>query len=104
MFPTLQPVTLTAKAAGEIRKIMATKNIPADYALRVGVRGGGCSGVSLMIGFDKMKATDLAYEVEGISVLIDKKHTLYIIGKQIDFYEGSDARGFMFVDTEPATQ
>lgn len=98
MFPRMQPVTISAKAAEEIRKIMQTKNIPAGYALRVGVRGGGCSGVSLMIGFDKMKDTDLAYEVEGIPVLIDKKHTMYIIGKEVDFHEGSDARGFMFVD------
>jgi len=96
----MQPVTISAKAAEEIRKIMQTKNIPADYALRVGVRGGGCSGVSLMIGFDKKKDTDLAYEVEGIAVLIDKKHTMYIIGKEVDFHESADARGFMFVDPE----
>jgi len=98
MFSTLQPVTISAKAAEEIRKIMQTKNIPVDYALRIGIRGGGCAGVSLMIGFDKKKETDLTYEVEGIPVLIDKKHTMYIIGKQIDFHESADARGFMFVD------
>jgi iron-sulfur cluster assembly protein len=98
MFPTVQPVTISAKAAEEVRKIMQTKNIPADYALRIGVRGGGCAGVSLMIGFDKKKATDLAYEIEGIPVLVDKKHTLYIIGKEVDFIEGVDARGFMFVE------
>ena len=51
-----------------------------------------------MIGFDKKKTSDLAYSVEGISVLVDKKHTMYIIGKEVDFYEGADARGFMFVD------
>ena len=98
MFSTLQPVTISAKAAVEIRKIMQTKNIPADYALRVGVRGGGCAGVSLMIGFDKKKETDLSYELEGITMLVDKKHTLYVIGKEVDYYEGADAKGFMFVD------
>lgn len=99
MFSTVQPITISAKAATEIRKIMQTKNIPADYALRVGIRGGGCGGVSLIIGFDKKKATDLSYSVEDIPVLVDKKHTMYIIGKEVDFYEGVDARGFMFVDT-----
>jgi iron-sulfur cluster assembly protein len=99
MFSTVQPITISAKAAAEIRKIMQTKNIPADYALRVGIRGGGCGGVSLIIGFDKKKATDLSYSVEDIPVLVDKKHTMYIIGKEVDFYEGADARGFMFVDT-----
>lgn len=98
MFSPIKPVTISAKAAEEIRKIMATKNIPADYSLRVGIRGGGCGGVSLIIGFDRQKETDLAYSENGIPVLVEKKHTMYIIGKEVDFYEGADARGFMFVD------
>jgi iron-sulfur cluster assembly protein len=100
MFSPINPVTISAKAAEEIRKIMETKNIPAGYALRVGIRGGGCGGVSLLIGFDKKKETDLSYSVEGIPVLVEKKHTMYIIGKEVDFYEGADARGFMFVDPQ----
>lgn len=100
MLDTIQPVTISERAAAEIRKIMATKNIPADYSLRVGIRGGGCGGVSLLIGFDKPKATDLSYTVHNIPVVVDKKHTMYIIGKEVDFYEGADARGFMFIDPE----
>lgn len=92
-----QPVTLTPKAAEEVRKIMQTKNIPADYGLRVGVRGGGC-GVSLLIGFDKKKENDQSYTIEGIPVLVDKRHTMYVVGKEIDFYEGDEGRGFMFTD------
>jgi len=97
MFDNVQPVTISAKAVEEIRKIMETKNIPAGYGLRVGVKGGGC-GVSLIIGFDKKKDSDIAYAIEGIPVYIDKKHTMYLIGKQVDYYEGADAHGFMFVD------
>jgi iron-sulfur cluster assembly protein len=104
MFSTVHPVTISEKAAAEIRKIMQTKNIPEDYSLRVGIRGGGCGGVSLLIGFDKKKTTDLAYSVEGIPVLVDKKHTMYIIGKEVDFYEGADARGFMFVEKESSSK
>lgn len=104
MFSNVQPITISAKAAVEIRKIMQTKNIPEGYSLRVGVRGGGCGGVALMIGFDKQKASDLAYTVEGIPVLVDKKHTMYIIGKEVDFYEGADARGFMFADKEDVSK
>ena len=103
MFETLKPIGLTARAAEEVLKIMQTKNIPSDYGLRVGIRGGGCGGVSLIIGFDKQKPTDLAYQDEGIDILIDKKHTMYLIGKQVDFYEGADAKGFMFVDQTPVT-
>ena len=99
MFSSVVPVTISEKAAVEIRKIMQTKNIPEGYSLRVGIKGGGCGGVSLLIGFDKQKATDLAYTVEGIPVLVDKKHTMYIIGKEVDFYDGADARGFMFTDS-----
>lgn len=98
MFSPIKPVTISVKAAEEIRKIMTAKNIPADYSLRVGIRGGGCGGVSLIIGFDKQKESDLAYSENGIPVLVEKKHTMYIIGKEVDFYEGADARGFMFVD------
>jgi iron-sulfur cluster assembly protein len=98
MFEQLQPVTISDRAAEEIRKIMTSKNIPSDYGLRVGVRGGGC-GVSLIIGFDKKKDSDLAYTIDGIPVYIDKKHTMYIIGKEVDFFEGADSRGFMFVDS-----
>ncbi len=101
MFDNIKPVGLTARAAEEVRKIMATKNIPAEYGLRVGVRGGGgCGGVSLIIGFDKQKSTDLTYALEGITLHIDKKHTMYLLGKEVDFYEGSDARGFMFADQQ----
>lgn len=102
MFEPIRPIGLTTRAAEEVLKIMKTKNIPADYGLRVGIRGGGCGGVSLIIGFDKQKSTDLAYQEGGIEVLIDKKHTMYLIGKQVDFYEGADAKGFMFVDQTPA--
>ena len=98
MFDNLQPVTISNRATDEIRKIMQTKNIPADYGLRVGIRGGGCGGVSLIIGFDKKKESDLVYTVEEIPVYVDKKHTLYLIGKQVDFYDGEDGRGFVFVE------
>lgn len=103
MFENVQPVTISPRAAEEIRKIMTSKNIPADYALRVGIKGGGCGGVSLLIGFDKKKETDLAYTIHNIPVVVDKKHTMYIIGKEVDFYEGADARGFMFTDPQSAT-
>jgi iron-sulfur cluster assembly protein len=98
MFPNVEPVTISNRAASEIRKIMQTKNIPADYGLRIGIKGGGCGGVSLLIGFDKQKETDLAYTIGDIQVYVDKKHTMYIIGKEVDFYDEADARGFMFVD------
>ncbi|MBZ0245617.1 MAG: iron-sulfur cluster assembly accessory protein [Cyclobacteriaceae bacterium] len=95
---TIIPVTLTKKAAEEVRKIMKTKNIPDEYCLRIGIRGSGCRGAAMMIGFDKKKDSDLSYQIEDIEIVVDKKHTMYVIGKEVDFHEGAEARGFMFVD------
>ena len=91
----LEPVRISSRAAQEIGKIKETKSIPADYGLRVGIRGGGC-GAKLVVGFDKKKENDIVYTINGVTVLIDKHHTLYVIGKEIDFYDGEDGRGFLF--------
>jgi iron-sulfur cluster assembly protein len=99
MFDNVKPIGISTRAAKEVKKIMQTKNIPEGYGLRLGIKGGGCGGVSLIIGFDKQKPTDLAYEVDGIQVYVEKKHTMYLIGKEVDFYDGADTRGFMFVET-----
>ena len=99
MFDNVTPVTISSRAAEEIRKIMETKNIPLGYGLRVGVKGGGC-GVTLIIGFDKKKDSDMAYTISDIPVYVDKRHTMYIIGKEVDFYEGEDARGFVFTNPD----
>ncbi len=97
MFDAIQPVTLSERAIQEIQQIIKTKNVPNDYGIRVGVKGGGC-GVSLIIGFDKRQASDHAYVVSGIDVYVDKRHTMYLIGKEVDFYEGEEGRGFTFID------
>jgi iron-sulfur cluster assembly protein len=98
MFDNIRPVTISTRASEEIRHIMKTKGIPDDYGLRVGVKGGGCGGMSLMIGFDKKKESDLSYVVDGIAVYVDKKHAMYLIGKQVDFIDESEGRGFTFID------
>ena len=98
MFDNIHPVTISSRACEEIHHIIKTKGIPETYGLRVGIKGGGCGGLSLMIGFDKKKETDLSYEVEGITVYVDKKHAMYLIGKEVDFIDDAEARGFTFVE------
>jgi iron-sulfur cluster assembly protein len=103
MIDNLLPVTLSKKAINEIKDTYERKNIPKEYALRVGVQGGlacGGGGLKFILGFDKKKTGDTEYEVDGIKILIQKKDTLYLIGQEVDFYEGSDARGFTFVPKE----
>ncbi len=94
---------MTDRAAAEIRRIMASKEIPDGYALRVGVRGGGCSGMSYILGFDRQREQDLEFEVDGFAVLMDKRHGLYLMGTTLDYLHGLDARGFTF-DNPNATE
>ncbi len=101
MTDLLLPTTLSLRAMDEIIHIMKTKNIPENYYLRLGAKGGGgCGGAQLIIGFDKQRETDLVYKQGTLDVLVDKKHVLFLIGKEVDFYEGADASGFLFLDKE----
>ncbi len=90
------PIGLTESAVKEIMQIIADKQIPAEYGLRVGVKGGGCSGLSYVLGFDLQKEQDNVYEVNGIRILMEKSHGMYLAGMEIDFVEGLNNRGFSF--------
>ena len=91
------PVNLTERAATEVRKIVANKQIPDALGLRVGVKGGGCSGMSYVLGFDKKREHDLEFEAApGVSAFMDKRHGLYLLGTTVDYHDGLDARGFVF--------
>ncbi|TVP48779.1 MAG: iron-sulfur cluster assembly accessory protein [Mongoliibacter sp.] len=96
----LIPIIITEKAQAEIKNIIANKNIPSDYSLRVGVKGGGCGGMAYMLGFDKPKEGDQQFEVADIPVLIEKKHYMFLMGMQVDFFEGNEARGFTFINPD----
>ena len=100
MYDEMMPVFITEKAVEEVHKIMQNKSIPKEYGLRVGTRGGGCGGMSFMLGFDKKKESDLEFVVDGIPVYIEKRHTMYLLGMEVDFYEGNDERGFTFIKRE----
>ncbi|MEM8558377.1 MAG: iron-sulfur cluster assembly accessory protein [Bacteroidota bacterium] len=97
------PVILSERAASEVKRIVANKQIPDGYGLRVGVRGGGCSGMSYILGFDKQKEHDLQFEQDGVAIFMDKRHGLYLMGTTVDYHDGLDARGFVF-ENPNATQ
>jgi iron-sulfur cluster assembly protein len=90
------PFDLTEAARLEVKNIFETKNIPQGYGLRVGIRGGGCSGISYMFGFDTKHDTDEEFEIDGIPVYVEKKHFMYVTGLIINFEEGPAIRGFVF--------
>lgn len=97
----IEPVTLSDKAIAEVKDIMTNKNIPEGYGLRIGVKGGsGCGGMGFMLGFDKSKDGDISYDIEGITVHVEKRQTMYLIGLEVDFLEEADTRGFTFTNPE----
>ncbi|MBB4600643.1 iron-sulfur cluster assembly protein [Hymenobacter luteus] len=92
----LAPISLTPRALEEVRNILIEKNVPAEYGLRVGVQGGGCSGMSYLLGFDKAKEQDETFDLDGVLLIMDKKHAMYVLGMEVDFQDGLNARGFVF--------
>lgn len=93
---TTQPILLTESAVSALENIREEQQIPADHGLRVGVKGGGCSGFTYILGFDQKKENDDEYLVNGIRVLMEKSHAIYLLGMEIDWVEGLNNRGFSF--------
>jgi iron-sulfur cluster assembly protein len=93
---TQQPIILTQGAVNQLKSIMSEQGISAQYGLRIGVKGGGCSGFSYVLGFDEQKEVDEVFEISGMKVLMEKSHAIYLLGMEIDFVEGLNNRGFSF--------
>jgi iron-sulfur cluster assembly protein len=90
-------ITFTEKAKAEVKKIMEQNKIPDTYGLRVGVKGGGCSGLSYSLGFDaEAREGDKIIEKDGIRLFVDAKSLFYLSGTNLDFTDGLNGRGFVF--------
>jgi len=92
-----EEIVLSEKARTEITKIMTANNIPETYGLRVGVKGGGCSGLSYSLGFDKEpREGDKKIVVDGVNIFVDPKSLFYLSGTQLDYTDGLNGKGFVF--------
>ncbi len=92
-------VTLSQKALNHIINLMMEAGITPDtHHLRVGVKGGGCSGLSYVMDFDdKIEPTDEVVEADaGLKVVIDKKSVLYLFGTQLTYSDGLNGKGFQW--------
>jgi iron-sulfur cluster assembly protein len=98
-----QPVTLTQGAVKQLNRIKQDQQVPDGFGLRIGVKGGGCSGFSYVLGFDKPKENDETFEIEGLKVLMQKSHAIYLLGMEIDWVEGLNNRGFSFSNPNAAS-
>ena len=90
------PVTLTPSAIEEVKRLMAEPGFEQGQYLRVGVKGGGCSGMTYVLGFDAREEDDEAYDIEGVPVIMKAAHGIYLMGIEVDFQSGLNARGFIF--------
>jgi iron-sulfur cluster assembly protein len=98
-----EEITLTEKAAAQVAKVKAENNIPAGHGLRLGVKGGGCSGLSYVLGFDeKPTEKDRVFTVHGVTVYIDPKSLFYLSGTVLDFSDGLNGKGFVFNNPQAA--
>jgi iron-sulfur cluster assembly protein len=95
---TQSPVILTESAAREIRNIVTQQELDASkIRLRVGVKGGGCSGFSYLLDLtETQKETDEVFEMHGIKIIVDPKSLLYLSGVTVDFKDEIMGRGFVF--------
>lgn len=91
-------INITESAKNQAVKLM-TDDGKIDHFIRVGVQGGGCSGLMYELGFDnELKETDKVFEVEGVKIVVDKKSFLYLVGTTLDFSGGLNGKGFVFVN------
>jgi iron-sulfur cluster assembly protein len=90
------PLHFTPQAVGEIRQLMNAEGFDKNTFLRIGVKGGGCSGLTYILGFDKLQENDEQYESEGLPYIMNPSHGIYLAGMEIDWENGLNARGFTF--------
>ena len=90
------PVMFTTSAIKEVNRLMADESFDKSSYLRVGVKGGGCSGMTYVLGFDQKQENDEVYEVDGFKFIMNKSHGIYLMGMEIDWQDGLNSRGFMF--------
>lgn len=92
-------ITVTDNAKAQVDRLMADEEITKDAFIRVGVQGGGCSGLSYQLNFDnQVKPEDKVFEDKGVKIVVDKKSFLYLIGTQLDFSGGLNGKGFSFIN------
>ncbi|WP_447641551.1 MULTISPECIES: HesB/IscA family protein [Chitinophagaceae] len=90
------PISITPSAVTEFKNLLQGSPSGKEQYLRIGVKGGGCSGMSYILGFDDPQESDLLFEIDGVQCAINKNHLLYIQGLEIDWHNDLNARGFVF--------
>jgi iron-sulfur cluster assembly accessory protein len=94
MSETPEPIILSDRAAEKIRELLAEQPNGSEQALRVAVRGGGCSGFQYALAFDAPKQEDHRFTDKGVSVVVDKTSMQFVFGSEVDWVDGLQGAGF----------
>ena len=89
-------VNLTDSAVAEVKRIRNEEGFDKHRFLRIGVKGGGCSGMTYVLEFDHKKENDSMYEKDGVHFIIDNSQSMYLFGMEVDWQGGLNSRGFTF--------
>jgi iron-sulfur cluster assembly protein len=94
-------VALSENASKQVKQLKQAQNLPENVFLRMGVKGGGCSGMSYSLEFDsEMGPHDKEFEIDGVKVVVDKKSYLYLNGTTLDYVQQGLTGGFTFVNPQ----
>src|SRR5919201_971491 len=88
-------IQLSDKAAGKIKELIGVNGGAEEQALRVAVRGGGCSGFQYALALDQPKADDHVFQHQGVSVIVDKVSMQFVFGSEVDYIDGLQGAGFV---------
>lgn len=87
-------ITITPSAQDEVKRLVS---LESDHiGLRLGIKGGGCSGLSYILDFTKEEEGDTILNFDGFNVFLDRKSTIYLAGIRLDHQSGLSGRGFVF--------
>lgn len=90
-------ITVTERASKEIKNLMEEQKLPHNYGIKVGVIGGGCSGLNYSMNFEpEAQEGEKVFESNGVKLFVDMKSYLYLQGLDLDFSDGLSGRGFVF--------
>jgi iron-sulfur cluster assembly protein len=90
------PINFTPSAIAEVKRLMTEPGFDENTILRVGVKGGGCSGMTYVLDFDTKKENDTVHEIDDMKFIIDKSHNIYLFGMEVEWEGGLNSRGFTF--------
>ncbi|MEP6583620.1 MAG: iron-sulfur cluster assembly accessory protein [Ginsengibacter sp.] len=97
------PVTFTNGAINEIKRLMDEPGFDSNKFLRVGVKGGGCSGMTYILGFETKTDHDEYFEIESIPCILNPAHSIYLTDMEIHWEGGLNSRGFTFNNPNAST-